>query len=111
MTTLTDPAEVRRIRDETMRELVRRLTRNVNTRNARTHDERVTAALRLLKRVQAMEHQFQQESQREKQRQFAARLSISIPRASAALIEAETVIREVRNGDAARITAKAVGSF
>src|SRR5436190_1821333 len=102
MTTLTDPAEVRRLKEEALRDLVHWLTRNAKTPE------------RIFQRVQSVQHGFQQESQREKQRQFAERLGISKPRASAAIIEAEAAISQItqgRYGDSALAGLKDVSLF
>jgi len=95
MNTLTDPPE---IKEEALRDLVRWLTRNAKTPE------------RVFQRVQSVQHRFQQESQREKQRQFAERLGISKARASAAIIEAEAAIHDITHGDSALAEHKAMGS-
>jgi uncharacterized protein YigA (DUF484 family) len=84
---LNTPADIhdRRIRDETMREVIGRLTQN-----AREPD-------RIGRRVLAWQFKLAQGDERDKLLTFAARLKVTSAAASQAVTAAQEDIHEVRN--------------
>jgi uncharacterized protein YigA (DUF484 family) len=83
MSTLSE-IEIRRIKDETIRSVIDRLTQN-----ARTPE-------RIGKRVLAWKFQLRAQSQREKLLSFSKRLGMASSSASVAVTAAETHINDIR---------------
>jgi len=84
MTTLTE-IEVRRIRDETIREVIRRLTKGATDRE------------RIGSRVVAWEYRLKDAAQREKMLILAKRLGVSAPRVSQAVAVADAELHAILN--------------